>query len=140
MRHQKGKIRVGSILIQCLCQVQMLKRLQKGETRCLLKRAKSRSDCKNSEKIWWDDGVPEHRDSHASSSHVSLEPTSTRSENLGKRSVFYTHFPEDRNCEICQRTKITRAPCRRRNGGAVPRAENFGDLITADHVREVETS
>ena len=40
---------------------------------------------------------------------------------------------EDRNCEICQRTKITRAPCRRRIGGAVLRAENFGDLITADH-------
>ena len=32
-------------------------------------------------------------------------------------------------------TKITRAPCRRRNGGAVPRATFFffGDLITADH-------
>ena len=30
-------------------------------------------------------------------------------------------------------TKMTRAPCRRRIGGAVPRAENFGDLITADH-------
>ena len=29
--------------------------------------------------------------------------------------------------------KITRAPCRRRNGGSVPRAENFGDLIAADH-------
>ena len=29
--------------------------------------------------------------------------------------------------------KITRAPCRRRNGEAVPRAVNFGDLITADH-------
>ena len=41
--------------------------------------------------------------------------------------------PKDRNCEICKRTKITRAPCRRRNGGAVLRAENFGDLITADH-------
>ena len=40
---------------------------------------------------------------------------------------------KDRNCEICQRTKITRAPCRRRIGGAVPRAENFVDLITADH-------
>ena len=80
-----------------------------------------------------DDRVPEHRDSHASFSHeVSSEPTSTRSEDLGKHSV-YTHFPKDRNCEICQRTKITRAPCRRRNGGAVPRAENFGDLITADH-------
>ena len=32
-----------------------------------------------------------------------------------------------------KRTKITRAPCRRRNGEAVPRAVNFGDLITADH-------
>ena len=31
-----------------------------------------------------------------------------------------------------QRTKITRAPCRRRNGEAVPRAANFGDLVTAD--------
>ena len=50
----------------------------------------------------------------------------------GKHSV-YTHFHKDRNCEICQRTKIARAPCRRRNGGAVHRADNFGDLITADH-------
>ena len=32
-----------------------------------------------------------------------------------------------------QRTKITRAPCRRRIGGVVPRAENLGDMITADH-------
>ena len=38
-----------------------------------------------------------------------------------------------RNCEVCLRTNITRAPCRRRNGGAVPRAEKFGDLITGDH-------
>ena len=52
--------------------------------------------------------------------------------NLGKHRV-YTHFPQDRNCETCQRTKIPRAPCRRRNGGAVLRAENLGDLITADH-------
>ena len=80
-----------------------------------------------------DDEIPAHGDSHASSSHeVSLEPIFKRSEDLGKYSV-YTLFPKDRNCEICQRTKITRAPCRRRNGGAVPRAENFGDLITADH-------
>ena len=60
------------------------------------------------------------------------EPTTKRREDLGKHSV-NTHFPEDRNCEICQRTKITRAPCRRRIRGAAPRAENFGDLITADH-------
>ena len=80
-----------------------------------------------------DDEVPERRDSHASSSHeVSLEPTFKRREDLDKHSV-YIHFPKDRNCEICQKTRITWAPCRRRNGGAVPRAENFGDLITADH-------
>ena len=79
------------------------------------------------------DEIPVHGGSHASSSHeVSLETTTKRREDLGKHSV-YTHFPRDRNCEICKRTKITRAPCRRRNGEAVLRAENFGDLITADH-------
>ena len=55
-----------------------------------------------------------------------------RSVDLGKHSV-YTHFPKDRNCEFCQRTNITRAPCTRSIGGVVPRAEHFGDLITADH-------
>ena len=56
-----------------------------------------------------DDEIPELRDSHASSSHEPpLEPTPTRSVDLGKHSVC-THFPKDRNCEICQRTKITRA-------------------------------
>ena len=81
-----------------------------------------------------DDEIPVHGDSHASSSHeVSLEPMFKRREDLGKHSVKNTYFPKDRNCEICKRTKITRAPCRRRNGEAVPRAENFGDLITADH-------
>ena len=80
-----------------------------------------------------DDEIPVHGDSHASSSHeASLEPTFKRREDLGKHSV-YTHFPKDRNCEICQRTNITRAPCRRRNGEAVPRAGKSGDLITADH-------
>ena len=80
-----------------------------------------------------DDEIPEHGDSHASSSHeASFEPILKRREDLCKHSV-YTHFLKDRNCEICWRTRITRAPCRRRNGGAVPRAETFGDLITADH-------
>ena len=80
-----------------------------------------------------DDEIPLQGGSHASSFHeVSLEPTTKRREDLGKHNV-HTHFPKDRNCEICKRTKITRAPCRRRNGGAVPRAANFGDFITADH-------
>ena len=80
-----------------------------------------------------DDEIPLQGGSHASFSHeASLEPTTKRREDLGKHSV-HTHFPKDRNCEMCERTKITRAPCRRRNGEAVPRAVNFGDLITADH-------
>ena len=50
----------------------------------------------------------------------------------GKHSV-YTHFPKDSNCDICLKTKITSALCRRRTGTIVPRAENVGDLITPDH-------
>ena len=72
-----------------------------------------------------DDEIPLQGGSHASSSHeVSLEPTTKRRQDLGKHSV-YTHFPKDRNCEICKRTKLARAPCRRCNGEAVPRAEKL---------------
>ena len=48
-------------------------------------------------------------------------------------TVIFTHLPKDRNCEVCLRTKMTRALCRRRSGEAVPQAEKFGDLITTDH-------
>ena len=37
------------------------------------------------------------------------------------------------NCNDCLKTKIIRASCRRRAGTVLPRAEHFGDLITADH-------
>ena len=50
----------------------------------------------------------------------------------GTHSVF-THFPKDPNCEICLKTKIFRASCRRRANAVMPRAENVGDLIAADH-------
>ena len=49
-------------------------------------------------------------------------------QNIEKHS-FFTHFPKDRNCGICLRTKITRASCRRGTGTVVPRAEKFGDLM-----------
>ena len=88
---------------------------------------------RNSGKIWW---MMKFHYREALTPVLLMkflsEPTTKRREALGKHSV-YTHFPKDRNWEICKRTKITRAPCRRRNGGAVPRAANFGDLITADH-------
>ena len=80
--------------------------------------------------IMVDDEIPLQGGSHASSSHeVSLEPIFKRREDLGKHND-HTHFTKDRNCEICERTKITRSPCGRRIGGVVPRAEN---LVTADH-------
>ena len=57
-----------------------------------------------------DDEIPLLGGSHASSSHeASLEPITQRREDLGKHNV-HTHFPEDRNCEICKRTKIKRVP------------------------------
>ena len=57
-----------------------------------------------------DDEIPVQGGSHASSSHEAfLEPIFKRREDLGKHSV-KTHLPKDRNCEICKRTKITRAP------------------------------
>ena len=47
--------------------------------------------------------------------------------------VFILSQTKYRDCEIFKRSEITRAPCRRCNGEAVPRAEKFGDLITADN-------
>ena len=61
-----------------------------------------------------------------------MEPRAVVEPGSGKHSV-YTHFPKDPNCDICLKAKITRTYCRRRTGTVVPRAEHFGDLITADH-------
>ena len=52
-----------------------------------------------------DDEIPLQGGSHASSSHeASLEPIVKRREDLGKHDV-HTHFPKDRNCEICKRNQ-----------------------------------
>ena len=77
-----------------------------------------------------DDSVPEHRDASSSPHQLLSEP---RAIVVSDKHSIFTHFPKDRNCEICLRTKITRAPCRRRTGPVVPRAKNIGDLMTADH-------
>ena len=82
-------------------------------------------------------GIDQFKEKVILTHEASLEPT--RREDLGKHSV-HTHFTKDRNCEDCKRTKITKASCRRRIGGAVPRAENFGDLkaqITKFFVKDV---
>ena len=66
-----------------------------------------------------DERVPEHRDASISFHELPLEPRATVAPN--KHNIF-THFPKDRNCDICLRTKITRASCRKRTSTVVPRA------------------
>ena len=69
--------------------------------------------CKNSERIWW---MTESLNAETHT-QVLLVKNLQNPERLGKHSV-YAYFPNDRNYEICQRTKITRAPRRRRDGGS----------------------
>ena len=67
--------------------------------------------------------------------HVSQVSDSERPANVVSKSrkhSIFTHFPKDRTCEVCLRTKITKSPCRRRIGEGVHRAEKFGNLSTAD--------
>ena len=63
-----------------------------------------------------------------------MEPRAKVALGPGKHSIF-THFQKDRNCDICLRTKITRASCRRLAGTVVPKAEKkiLVIQITADH-------
>ena len=77
-----------------------------------------------------DESVPEHRDASSSSRELPVE---TRAKVVSRKHCIFTHYPKDRNCDICLRTKITWASCRRRTGTIVPKAENFGYLNTADH-------
>ena len=62
-----------------------------------------------------------------------LQSLSLREVRISVNSVFILTSQKTEIARSARRTNITRAPCRRRIGGAVPRAENFGDLITADH-------
>ena len=79
-------------------------------------------------------GNPElgYRDTASSSHELPMESRAKVEPGSGKHGV-YTHFPRDPNCDVCLKTEITRASCRRRAGTSAPRAENFGDLMTADH-------
>ena len=52
-----------------------------------------------------DGSVPEYRDASSSSHELPSEPRARVVS--GKRGIF-THFPKDRKCDICLRTRITR--------------------------------
>ena len=48
-----------------------------------------------------------------------------------RKHCINTHFPKDRNCEVCKRTKMTRAP--RTSAKQYLGQEKTGDVITAVH-------
>ena len=51
--------------------------------------------------------------------HISQDSDSELPTNVASRKhSIYTRFPKDSNCEVCKRTKMTRALCRKRNGEA----------------------
>ena len=76
--------------------------------------------------------APEDRDTSSSPHELRMESRAEEVPDLGKHSV-YTHFPKDPNCEICLKTKMTRASCRRLAGTVVHLSDNFGNPISADH-------
>ena len=57
--------------------------------------------------------APKDRDAASSCHELPIESRAKVEPGSGKHSV-YTYFPKDPNCDICLKTKITRASCRRR--------------------------
>ena len=75
-----------------------------------------------------------HVPAHPSEREISdSEGDASKVEPQKRKHSIFTHFPKDRNCGMCLRTKIIRVPFRRRNKESMPRAEQFADVITADH-------
>ena len=52
--------------------------------------------------------APKDQDTSSSSHELPKEPRAKVEPGSGMHGI-YTHFPKDRNCDICLRTKITRA-------------------------------
>ena len=89
-----------------------------------------------------DNLIPTEVPSPAHFSQDSDSEHSTKVATMSRKHSMFTHFPKDRNCDVCLVTKVAKASCRRRTGEASPRAEKFGDLITADrkvHEEECES-
>ena len=58
------------------------------------------------------------------------------SNKAGGKNNLFTHFPKDPVCDVCKRTKITRAPCRRNpesREDRIPEATQYGDARAGDH-------
>ena len=81
-------------------------------------------DSKDSNDCVWD--LPEWLEEFADNLEDAEMPSpayishDSDSEHPTKVAPIHTYFPKDQLCEVCKRTKMTRAPCRRRTGEAVP--------------------
>ena len=74
-------------------------------------------------KISWTKKLP-HQAMHPQAFLVNHFVKILREQWYRSRHIIFTHIPKDRCCEVCDKTEITRAPCRKRTGNQVPRAEN----------------
>ena len=77
-----------------------------------------------------DESVPEHRDASSSSHELPSEP---RAKVVSGTHSFKNHFPKDRNCDICLRTKDYKGFLQKTRWYNHTLSGNFGDLMTADH-------
>ena len=89
------------------------------------------SDWRSSQKIWWTQNCM-HPHTVLRTQIRNILRKCNKIKEAPYLYPIYTHFPKDQNCEVCLRTKMTRAPCRRRTGEALLRGDKFGDLITAE--------
>ena len=80
---------------------------------------------RSSKKIWWTE--------YCMHKHTVIRTqirTILRKWQKSRKHCIYTHFPKDRNFEVCLRTNKIRAPCIRRTGETVPRAENVVTIMS----------
>ena len=88
---------------------------------------------RNSERIW-SMKAPQQSLGETQSREVKTIPSHLMNIQWSRaNTVYFRTFRRTPNCDICLKTKITRASCRSRTGTVIPRAEHCGDLITADH-------
>ena len=80
----------------------------------------------------WGNPEQESQDTSKSSHVLPMEPRAKVEPGSGTHSVF-SHFPKDPNCDICLKAKKQGLLAEDVLVQVVPRAEHFGDLITADH-------
>ena len=67
---------------------------------------------------------PKDQDTSSSSHELPMESRAKVVPGSGKHSLC-THFPKDPDCDICLKTKITSASCRRRAGTCRAKSGTF---------------